>query len=159
MKTQLYILVTKLKALNFMKLITITSAFFLPICGILILIGAAVIMDTVTGIWKAKKLKQKVTSRKLSALVSKILLYEATVMLFFLMDKFLLNDIVVSFFGIELLTTKILALVLCSIEIISINENFQIVKGVDLFAALKNLFSRAKEITKSFKDIKKNEDL
>ena len=159
MKTQLYILVTKLKALNFMKLTALTSAFFLPICGILILIGAAVIMDTVTGIWKAKKLKQKVTSKKLSALISKILLYEATVMLFFAMDKFLLNDIVISFFGIELLTTKILALVLVSVEIISINENFKIVKGVDLFAALKNLFARAKEVTKSFKEIKKNEDL
>ena len=75
------------------------------------------------------------------------------------MDKFLLNDIIVSFFSIELLTTKILALVLCSVELISINENYKIVKGTDLWASLKNLFSRAKEITKSFKDIKKNEDL
>ena len=137
----------------------IISAFFMPICGILILIFSAVLLDTITGIWKAKKTKQSVTSRKLSAIISKILLYEATVMLFYAMDKFLLNDIVISFFSIELLTTKVLALVLVSVEIISINENYKAVKGIDLWASLKNLFARAKEVTSEFKNIKKNEDL
>jgi len=131
----------------------------MPICGILILIGFAVLMDTITGIWKAKKTKTKVTSRRLSAIVSKILLYEATVMLFYAMDYFLLNDIVISFFSIELLTTKVLTLVLVSIELISINENYKAVKGIDLWASLKNLFARAKEVTSDFKNIKKNEDL
>tara|TARA_R110002096_G_scaffold117848_1_gene255230 strand:+ start:374 stop:793 length:420 start_codon:yes stop_codon:yes gene_type:complete len=137
----------------------IISAFFMPICGILILIFSAVLLDTITGIWKAKKTKQSVTSRKLSAIISKILLYEATVMLFYAMDKFLLNDIIISFFSIELLTTKVLALVLVSVEIISINENYKAVKGIDLWASLKNLFARAKEVTSEFKNIKKNEDL
>jgi len=137
----------------------IILSFFLPIVGILILIAASVILDTITGIWKAKKLKQPITSRRLSAIISKILLYEATVMLFFAMDKFLLNDIVMQFFSIELLTTKILALTMVSIEVISINENYKQVKGIDLWASLKNLFARAKEVTSDFKNIKKNEDL
>jgi len=158
MKTQLYILTTKLKLYS-TKLMAIILSFFLPIVGILILIAASVILDTITGIWKAKKLKQPITSRRLSAIISKILLYEATVMLFYAMDKFLLNDIVISFFSIELLTTKILALVLVSIEVISINENYKAVKGIDLWASLKNLFARAKEVTSDFKNIKKNEDL
>jgi len=137
----------------------IILSFFLPIVGILILIAASVILDTITGIWKAKKLKQPITSRRLSAIISKILLYEATVMLFYAMDKFLLNDIVISFFSIELLTTKVLALTMVSIEVISINENYKAVKGIDLWASLKNLFARAKEVTSDFKNIKKNEDL
>ena len=152
MKTQLYILTTKLKLYS-TKLMAIILSFFLPIVGILILIAASVILDTITGIWKAKKLKQPITSRRLSAIISKILLYEATVMLFYAMDKFLLNDIVISFFSIELLTTKILALVLVSIEVISINENYKAVKGIDLWASLKNLFARAKEVTSDFKNI------
>ena len=152
MKTQLYILTTKLKLYS-TKLMAIILSFFLPIVGILILIAASVILDTITGIWKAKKLKQPITSRRLSAIISKILLYEATVMLFYAMDKFLLNDIVLSFFSIELLTTKILALVLVSIEVISINENYKAVKGIDLWASLKNLFARAKEVTSDFKNI------
>ena len=131
----------------------IILSFFLPIVGILILIAASVILDTITGIWKAKKLKQPITSRRLSAIISKILLYEATVMLFFAMDKFLLNDIVMQFFSIELLTKKILALTMVSIEVISINENYKQVKGIDLWASLKNLFARAKEVTSDFKNI------
>ena len=131
----------------------IILSFFLPIVGILILIAASVILDTITGIWKAKKLKQPITSRRLSAIISKILLYEATVMLFYAMDKFLLNDIVISFFSIELLTTKVLALTMVSIEVISINENYKQVKGIDLWASLKNLFARAKEVTSDFKNI------
>jgi len=158
MKTQLYILTTKLKLYS-TKLMAIILSFFLPIVGILILIAASVILDTITGIWKAKKLKQPITSRRLSAIISKILLYEATVMLFYAMDKFLLNDIVISFFSIELLTTKVLALVLVSIEVISINENYRAIYQKDLWDALKNLFARAKEVTSDFKNIKKNEDL
>ena len=158
MKTQLYILTTKFKLYS-TKLMAIILSFFLPIVGILILIAASVILDTITGIWKAKKLKQPITSRRLSAIISKILLYEATVMLFYAMDYFLLNDIVISFFSIELLTTKILALTMVSIEVISINENYKAVKGIDLWASLKNLFARAKEVTSDFKNIKKNEDL
>ena len=152
MKTQLYILTTKFKLYS-TKLMAIILSFFLPIVGILILIAASVILDTITGIWKAKKLKQPITSRRLSAIISKILLYEATVMLFYAMDYFLLNDIVISFFSIELLTTKILALTMVSIEVISINENYKAVKGIDLWASLKNLFARAKEVTSDFKNI------
>jgi len=152
MKTQLYILTTKFKLYS-TKLMAIILSFFLPIVGILILIAASVILDTITGIWKAKKLKQPITSRRLSAIISKILLYEATVMLFYAMDKFLLNDIVISFFSIELLTTKVLALVLVSIEVISINENYKAIYQKDLWDALKNLFARAKEVTSDFKNI------
>ena len=136
-----------------MELLAIVSSFFLPIYGILILIFFCIVFDTITGIWKAKKTKTPVTSRRLSAIISKVLLYEATVMLFYLMDYYLLNDIVMTFFSVQLLTTKILALVLVSIEVISINENYKAVKGIDLWASLKNFFARAKEETSDFKNI------
>jgi len=156
MKNELLLLTTKLNNYS-MQLIAIVSSFFMPISGILILIGLSVILDTLTGVWKARKLKTPVTSRKLSAIISKILLYEVTVMLFYLIDYFILNDIVLTFFSVELMTTKILALVLVSIEVISINENFKAVKGIDLWASLKNLFARAKEVTQDFKDINAND--
>ena len=152
MKLQLLLLTTKLNNYS-MQLLAIVSSFFLPISGILILIGVSVILDTLTGVWKARKLKTPVTSRKLSAIISKILLYEVTVMLFYLIDYYILNDIVLTFFSVELMTTKILALVLVSIEIISMNENVKSVKGIDIWQSLKNLFARAKEVTQDFKDI------
>ena len=136
-----------------MQLIAIVSSFFLPISGILILIGVSVILDTLTGVWKARKLKTPITSRKLSSVISKILLYEVTVMLFYLIDYYILNDIILTFFSVELMTTKILALVLVSIEVISINENYKAVKNIDLWQSLKNLFQRAKEVAQDFKNI------
>lgn len=156
MKTQLFILTTKLQTYS-AQLMAIVSSFFLPIVGILILIGVSVIVDTITGIWKSYKLKTKVTSRRLSAIISKILLYEVTVMLFYLIDYYIINDIVLVFFSVELLVTKILALVLVSIEVISINENIKSVNGLDIWSSLKNLFARAKEVTQDFKDINKSE--
>ena len=156
MKTQLFILTTKLQTYS-AQLMAIVSSFFLPIVGILILIGVSVIVDTITGIWKSYKLKTKVTSRRLSAIISKILLYEVTVMLFYLIDYYIINDIVLAFFSVELLITKILALVLVSIEVISINENIKSVNGLDIWTSLKNLFARAKEVTQDFKDINKSE--
>ena len=154
MKTQVLLLITKIK-LNLSKLMAIIFSFFLPIVGILILIGAAVLLDTLSGIYKARKLKQPITSRKLSAIMSKILLYEATVILFYLIDYFLVNEIVYSFFSIEMLVTKVLALTLVSIEVVSINENYRAIYGKDIWSALKNLFARAKEVTQDFKNIKK----
>ncbi len=152
MKTQLLLLTTKLKLYS-MQLFAIVSSFFLPISGILILIGVSVIVDTITGVWKSKKLGTPITSRKLSAVISKILLYEVTIMLFYLIDYYIINDIVLTFFSVELMITKILALVLVSIEVISLNENIKAVKGIDLWTSLKNLFARAKEVTQDFKDI------
>ena len=78
MKTQVLLLITKIK-LNLSKLMAIIFSFFLPIVPILILIAFAILLDTITGIYKSRKLKQPITSRKLSAIMSKILLYEATV--------------------------------------------------------------------------------
>jgi hypothetical protein len=156
MKTQLLILLTKLK-LNSLKMASIVFSFFLPISGILILIAFAILFDTLTGIWKSVHLKEKVTSRGLSQIISKILLYETTVLLFFLIDKFLVSDIVAQFFSIEYLVTKVLALVLVSIEVVSINENYKAIYGKDLYASLKLLFRRAKQITSEYKKINEND--
>lgn len=75
-----------------------------------------------------------------------MLLYQSTVLLFYMLDVFILNEIVIAFFKVPLLTTKILGLTLVSVEIVSINENYRKVMNVDLWSSLKNMLSRAKEI-------------
>ena len=154
MKIQLIILLAKLQT-HSIKLMSILFSFLLPIYDIILLVGFAVFLDTITGVWSAIKTNQKITSRALSSIISKTLLYEATLILFYLMDVAILNDIVMSIFSVELLTTKVLALTLLSVEIISINENYKKVMNVDLWSALKNLFTRAKEIKSDIKDVKK----
>ena len=54
--------------------------------------------------------------------------------------------------------TKILALVLVSIEVMSINENYKAVKGIDIWQGMKNLFSRAKEIKNDIDGIRNSKD-
>jgi len=153
MKLQLSILLSSIQKSS-LQLLAVVSTFFLPISGILFLIGFAILVDTVTGIWKAKKLGIPITSRKLSAIISKLMLYEIAVILFYLIDRFILNDIILTFFSVPLMLTKILSLVLVSIEVISISENYKAVKGIDLWQAMKLLFARARDIKQDIDTIK-----
>ena len=157
MKIQLAILLSSIQKSS-LQLLAVISAFFLPITGILFLIGFAIVVDTLTGIWKSKKLKLPITSRKLSAIISKLMLYEVAVIGFYLIDKFILNDIILQFFSVPLMLTKILSLVLCSIEVISISENYKAVKGIDIWSAFKNLLQRSKEIKNDIDGVRYNKD-
>jgi hypothetical protein len=157
MKLQLAILLSSIQKSS-LQLLAVISAFFLPITGILFLIGFAIVVDTLTGIWKSKKLGLPITSRKLSAIISKLMLYEVAVIGFYLIDKFILNDIILQFFSVPLMLTKILSLVLCSIEVISISENYKAVKGIDIWSAFKNLLQRSKEIKKDIDGVRYNND-
>ena len=153
MKTQLSLLILSIQQ-EFLTLISICLAFFIPISGILIMIGVLICIDTFTGIWKANKLEEKITSRKLSSIISKLALYEVTVIMFFLIDQFILNDIILTFFSVPFMLTKVVALVLASIEVMSINENYKVVKGIDLWQSMKLLFARAKDIKDDINKIK-----
>jgi hypothetical protein len=153
MKLQLSILLSSIQKSS-LQLLAVVSTFFLPISGILFLIGFAIVVDTVTGIWKSKKLGVPITSRKLSAIISKLMLYEIAVILFYLIDRFILNYIILTFFSVPLMLTKILSLVLVSIEVMSISENYKAVKGIDLWQAMKLLFARARDIKQDIDTIK-----
>lgn len=158
MNSQLTILLATMKA-NWFKLLAVISTFLMPISGLLFLVGFVILLDTVTGVWKSVKHKVPITSRGLSAIISKMLLYEVTVILFYMIDKFILNSIILQFFSVDLLLTKVLSLILVSIEVMSINENYKAVKGLDLWEAMKNLFARAKDIKKEVDEIRHNQDI
>jgi hypothetical protein len=153
MKIQLFILLSNIRLAS-PKLLGIIAAFFLQISGILFLIGFAIFVDTLTGIWKSKKLNIPITSRKLSAVISKLFLYEIAVIGFYLIDYFILNDIIMRFFSVPLMLTKILALTLVSIEVMSINENYIAIHKISVWDSMKSLFARAKEIKQDLNEIK-----
>ena len=154
MKTQLALLLISIQQ-ELLTLISICLAFFLPISGILLMIGVLIAIDTFTGIWKAKKLKQPITSRKLSAIVSKLALYECAVIMLYFIDYWILDAIVLKFFSIPLMVTKITALTLCSIELISISENYKVIYGINIWQSLKNLLKRGAELKDDVDKIKK----
>jgi hypothetical protein len=142
---------------NVFKLMAVISALFAPITGILATVALCIIFDTAIGIWKAKKLGERISSRKLSQVISKLLLYELTVMVFFLVDKFMLGDILQHFFSIEYLLTKVVGLVLTSVEIFSMDENYRAVRKYGLWFAFKKLVGRAKDVKEEMKDFDLND--
>lgn len=129
---------------------------FAPIHGLLIAVASAIILDTITGIFKSIKLNgfKSVRSRKLSNIVSKMLLYEICILFLFLMDKYLLNEFVEHAFGFKFMFTKICAILLMFIELVSIKENVEEAFKIDFWAMLKKLLNRAKEIKTDINDIK-----
>lgn len=142
-----------MKYINY--LLTSILLLFVPIQGILIAIGASIALDTFTGVFKSIKIKgwKSVRSRKLSQIVSKMLLYEVCVLFLFLIDKFVLNEFVSQWLSIEFMFTKICALILIFIELVSIKENIEEAYNIKIWEMLKKAFLRAKEVKDNIDDI------
>ncbi len=128
---------------------------FVPIYGLLIAVGAAIVLDTFTGIFKSVKLKgwSSIRSRVLSNIISKMALYEVCILFLFVIDKFLLNEFILHWFGFTFMFTKICAILLIFIELVSIKENIEETFKIDVWVLLKKAFLRAKEIKTNVNDI------
>jgi len=128
---------------------------FVPIHGILIAVGTAIILDTITGVFKSIKLKglKSIRSRRLSQIVSKMLLYEICVLLLFVIDKFILNELIFKWLSIDFMFTKICAILLIFIELVSIKENIEEAYNIKVWDILKKAFLRVKEVKENIDDI------
>jgi len=147
-----------LKRITFDKILIILSAFLMPIKPLLILVGLMIFLDTIFGVWKCKKNGTQITSKGLSSIVSKMVLYQASVILFFALEKFIFGDFVLLFTSIPLFLTKIVATLLVGIEITSISENVEEATGVSIWQRIKSMLGRVKEIKNDVNDIIKNEN-
>jgi hypothetical protein len=128
---------------------------FVPIYGLLIAVGTAIALDTFTGIFKSIKLGGwcSIRSRILSNIISKMALYEVCILLLFVIDKFVLNEFIFKWFGFQFMFTKICAILLIFIELVSIKENIEASFKIDIWALLKKAFLRAKEIKTNITDL------
>lgn len=128
---------------------------FVPIYGLLISVGAAIILDTITGIFKSIKINgiKSIRSRKLSNVISKMALYEICILLLFVMDKFVFNEFIKGAFGFEFMFTKICAILLMFTELVSIKENIEESFNIDIWKLLKSTFNRAKEIKSDINEL------
>lgn len=129
--------------------------FLVPLQGLLIAVGVAIALDTVTGIYKAVKAGgwMAVKSRKLSDVAAKVLLYNTAVLSVYIMDHFLLSAFMKHWFSADYLFTKLIALVLVVVELTSIKENFEAVFKKDLWKLLKSIISRTREISSDISDL------
>jgi len=132
---------------------TATCLFLTPITGLLIAVGMAIALDTVFGIFRAVRVKgwTFINSRRLSEIVSKMVLYQLCIILLFIIDKNLLSEFFLRWFSIEFFATKVCAILLIFIEGVSIKENFEKGTGLDVWALLRKALGRIKEIKDSIK--------
>lgn len=131
----------------------IVGIFLLPIQPLIALLFFIIFVDTITGIIKAKKLKQQITSTKLSKVVGKLLLYNLSLITFFILDNFLFGEFIASFTSIQFFLTKMVAMFFATIELVSINENINAACKINLFQKFKQYIFKLKEVKNDIDDI------
>lgn len=139
----------KIIASNLTTLLKVLLVFFAPIKGIIILVALSTILDTAFGVWKASKLKENVNSKTFRhGFVPKLMSYVGAIMLVYASDFFIINYLTKEVISVDYLATKVIALMLISIEVKSMDESFQKVKGYSFIGKIVKLIIQAKDIKK-----------
>lgn len=130
------------------------ASFFLPIKPLLLVVGLFICCDTVLGVWAAYKRGEKITSRKLGQIIPKMVLYQSSILVGFILEKYLLGEFITQFVDITNLFTKLIAMTLIFVESLSINENFENITGKNLFLEFKRMITRGINIKKDISKFK-----
>ena len=135
--------------------IAVVSAALMPIKATLILVAICIALDTCFGLYKAYKTKTPITSRGLSAIISKLFLYEFVIIFLYFIDSLLLNDLVKMLIPVDLFLTRVVGIVLVGVEVLSIHENIKESTGFDFIKMAKQVLKRGKSIKRNIEDIAK----
>ena len=139
------------------------SLYLSPIYPLVGLVLATILADTLSGRWAArhiarlegKDVRLEVSSRKTrDGLIPKILGYISVILFVYILDRFMLSDLVTHFFPafpVEYSATKIGGLILMWIEFDSIDENYYKVKNVRIKDIISDKVKKLRELFKSFK--------
>ena len=109
--------------------------------------GLLIFLDLITGIWAALKQKKKITSAGLSRTVSKLFLYNMSIIGGFFIEKYFLEGMIPA--------AKIVASVIGMVEFKSFLENTNIILDIDLSKEIiarlssKNIGSKKRKKRKS----------
>lgn len=109
-------------------------SILLPIKELMLTIGFLVGADLVVGVWKALKLKQRIRSRRMSDTVTKLLLYQVAIISGFLIEKYVLTEM--------LPVAKLIGTVIAIIEFKSIIESIEAVTKQDIWSKIKTIIGR-----------------
>jgi hypothetical protein len=122
-------------------------AFVSPIAPLALIITIFAITDTFVGRWYARKIDEKITSRKTRlGFTRKIIAYFLVLITTYLIDRFIINEIMRNYIWFDWAFTKFFASVLIWIEYTSIDEKIKWVNG-------KGLTDRVVEFGRSLKKI------
>jgi hypothetical protein len=135
------------------KLILIAASFLSilsPVMPMIYIAFFVILVDTGFGIWRSVKKGgwKAFRSRRLSHTLSKAFLYSGTILMVFLIEKYIAGDLIGHFISVDLVMTKMIAFFCVATEIKSINESYEDVTGKNMIKAVREFVTRAKEEAK-----------
>lgn len=118
-----------------------------PVKPLVLIAVIAIILDTFFGVWRSVKKSgwKSIRSRRLSHTISKSLLYSGAIVFIFLLEKYVVADILGHFIAIDLLMTKAFTTFCVYTEVKSINESYFSVTGVNVWDKFVKFAKRGKE--------------
>ena len=140
----------KTKSLFLVSMITVLA----PIKPMVLMAIFTIILDMGFGIWRSVKKNgwASIRSRRLSNTISKSLLYSGAIVFIFLLEKFVISDILGHFIAIDLVLTKMFTFFCVVTELKSINESYESVTGKDVWKAFVIFAKRSKEQIEDLKE-------
>ena len=122
-------------------------AVLAPVKPLVFIAILAIILDTCFGIWRSVKKNgwTSIRSRRLSHTISKSLLYSGAIVFIFLLEKYVVADILGQFVEVDLVLTKMFTFFCVVTEIKSINESYFSVTGVNVWDKFIKFVKRSKE--------------
>jgi hypothetical protein len=118
-----------------------------PVKPMVLIAVLTIILDMCFGIWRSVKKNGWVSirSRRLSNTISKSLLYSGAIVFIFLLEKFVIADILAYFISVDLILTKAFTFFCVFTEVKSINENYFSVTGINVWDRFISFIKRGKE--------------
>lgn len=113
-------------------------AFFAPILMLMVATFCLVILDTITGLIKARKIKEKITSRRLGEIVPKLIIYFVFIFAANIVELYMVP---------QMPWVSIFAGIIGTIELKSILENASATLGYDALKGIIKYVGRKGEET------------
>jgi hypothetical protein len=132
------------------KLVLFVFALFsvlAPVKPMVLIAVLTIILDMCFGIWRSVRKNgwASIRSRRLSNTISKSLLYSGAIVFIFLLEKFVIADILAYFISVDLILTKAFTFFCVFTEVKSINENYFSVTGINVWDRFISFIKRGKE--------------
>ena len=124
-----------------------------PVKPMVLMAVATIILDMGFGVWRSVKKNgwASIRSRRLSNTISKSLLYSGAIVFIFMLEKFILADLLGYFIRVDLLLTKAFTAFCVFTEMKSINENYFSVTGINVWEKFMQFVKRSKEQVEELK--------
>lgn len=118
----------------FKYLVLAALGLFAPIKALILTVLVLIFADLFLGIWAARKRGEKITSAAMRRTVTKLLVYNTTIITGFLVETYLLGGIAP--------ISKLVAAVVGAVEMKSLLENASEITGLDFKSIIKALGSK-----------------